>query len=317
MESPQPGCSEMLSGTCASAPRRTPIFARSGRTVAVALVGFTALLAGCGGSTKQSVQPKTLEAAIAAQQEKQDRGQAGDFAGEWLLFTKKVRDRLSQADYVTYAKACYTTSNPVKVTGGRMEGDDKAIVRLESQGTQVIRTMTYEDGQWVQEPLDNWYEKPVSELIAECGSGSATTASKTPKQEPAKEPIQETEQFQKLYDAADAAYGPCKDKALGSLVPECRAAITATVEKLRDLKASLPVEYAETTSETQKQIDQLQGMLDCRGLRSDTNPGGCPIYLISGQLLQVAAAWGGRDSLIWPQCDGLIWPRLVGGGVLL
>lgn len=261
------------------------------RATTAAFVGSTVLLAGCGGSPEQSGQPKTLDAAIAAQQEKQDRGQAGDFAGEWLLFAKKVRDRLSQDDYVKYAKACYTTNNPVKVTGGRMEGDDKAIVRLELPGSQVTRTMTYEDGKWVQEPLDNWYEKPVSELIAECGSARPPAVPEVPNQEPAKEPFRNSEEFKKSYDEAEAAYAPCKDQALGSVLPECRSAIATTLEKLRDLKARLPAEYTETTSETQKQIDELQGLLDCRGLRSDTAPNGCPLWQISGQLLPIGFAW--------------------------
>jgi hypothetical protein len=45
---------------------------------------------------------EALAAATAAEQEKMDRRAARDFAGEWLLFTKVLRDGISQDDFVHY-----------------------------------------------------------------------------------------------------------------------------------------------------------------------------------------------------------------------
>src|SRR4051812_26355553 len=111
---------------------------------AATILAFAVLVTGCNSSSP-SAQPKTLDAATAAAQEKYDRGSAGDFAGEWLLFSKQVRDRLSQADYIRYANACYAKNgSKVEVKGVRMEGTDKAIVRLELGATMDSRTMIYE-----------------------------------------------------------------------------------------------------------------------------------------------------------------------------
>ena len=172
-----------------------------------------------------------------------------------------------------------------------MKGEDKAIVRLELPGSAVIRTMTFEDGQWVQEPLDDWYEKPVSELIAECQSGTAPVVSEASKQNLANEPFRDSAEFEKYYDEPQAAYEPCKNGVLGSADPDCRSAITATIKKLRDLEERLPADYTGTRSATQKQIDELQGFLDCRGVQSSNDPDGCPLWLKSGQLLPIGFAW--------------------------
>lgn len=256
---------------------------------AAAIVVASAVpLAGCS-SAPTNGQSRTLEAAVAAEQEKQDRGQAGDFAGEWLLFSKKVRDELSQADYVAYAKVCYTTSNPVKVTGGRMGGDDKAIVRLELQGHQVTRTMVYEDGQWVQEPLDNWYEKPLTQLIEECRStpnkpakASGANDSSAPPTAPL-ELFQTRAEFDQVLDEAEKTLAPCTNLP-PSMCPA--SSIDDTVAKLRVLNSRLPDEYAETRIETQKQIEMLQ-----RCSKELAGADDCPLIIIGAQLLDIAASW--------------------------
>lgn len=61
--------------------------------------------------------PKTLEAATAAAQESADRQASGDFAGVWLMMSKQVRDKISQADFVTLQNACPKAGLPIHVTG--------------------------------------------------------------------------------------------------------------------------------------------------------------------------------------------------------
>jgi hypothetical protein len=100
------------------------------------------------------VQPQNLDAAIAAAQEKADRHSAGDFAGEWLLFTKDLRDRLPQQEFVEYSEACSKTGLSIKVTGGRMDGSDRAIVRQELFGVVKPAAMAYEEGGWYKVPDD-------------------------------------------------------------------------------------------------------------------------------------------------------------------
>jgi hypothetical protein len=53
-----------------------------------------------------SAEPKDLAAAKAAAQEKSDRHSSGDFAGEWLLFTKDLRDHIMQQDFVQWSQTC-------------------------------------------------------------------------------------------------------------------------------------------------------------------------------------------------------------------
>jgi hypothetical protein len=123
-------------------------------------------------------QPKTLEAAVAASQEKNDRFVSGDFAGEWLLFSKQVRDAVSQADYVRYSQRCDDGSISATTTGVRMEGTDKAIVRIEAFGVKDSRTMVYEDGQWVQAPTEKMAQKlgkPVDQWACPGSSAPTTT----------------------------------------------------------------------------------------------------------------------------------------------
>lgn len=267
---------------------RGAVMGRRISKAATIVVMIAALLAGCS-SAPTSGQPRTLEAAVAAEQEKQDRGQAGDFAGEWLLFSKVVREELSQADYVAYAKACYTTSNSVKVTGGRMDGDDKAIVRLELQGDQVTRTMVYEDGRWVQEPLDNWYKKPLTQLTEECRSTPNEPAKEDGATDPSAPPTGPLEQFQnsaefeQVYGEANKALAPCTNRP-PSICPT--DSINDTLAKLRVLDSRLPDDYAEARTETQKQIELLQ-----RCSKEPVGTDDCPLIIIGAQLFDIAASW--------------------------
>lgn len=137
-----------------------------GRLNAIAFTaGFALAISGCTGTgpgsdpngvelpkTTAIAAPKTLEAATAAAQEKNDRHSSGDFAGEWYLFTNQLRDALTQDSFVEYSKTCAKIGPLVKATGVRMESDDSAIVRLEVFGIMQSRTMVYEENAWYMAP---------------------------------------------------------------------------------------------------------------------------------------------------------------------
>jgi hypothetical protein len=124
--------------------------------------------------TQAPVEPKTLEAATAAAQEAANRYTSGDYAGAWQMKSKQFQNNVSEADYVTYNNTCTRTNpvsgTPITVTGIRMDGNDKALVRWEIRGHQQSNAMLYEDGKWVDAPTDFWAEnfgKPVEQVIAE------------------------------------------------------------------------------------------------------------------------------------------------------
>jgi hypothetical protein len=118
------------------------------------------------------VQPKTLEAATAAVQEWADRRSSEDYAGAWQLFNKQVQDGMTEADYVTLSATCTSalTKYPETAKGVRMDGPDKAFVRLEALGFKISVDVLYEDGQWVLAPEPEFAKdlnKPIQQLIAE------------------------------------------------------------------------------------------------------------------------------------------------------
>jgi hypothetical protein len=77
-------------------------------------------------------QPKTLEAATAASQEDANRFSSGDYAGDWEMGAKQVHDGISKADYITLHETCKGDPGlPITVTGVRLDGTDKAVVRWE------------------------------------------------------------------------------------------------------------------------------------------------------------------------------------------
>ncbi|OBG73493.1 hypothetical protein [Mycobacterium sp. E3305] len=108
-----------------------------------------------GSEPHGGVVRKDLAAATAAAQEKTDRHTSGDFAGEWLLYTKRLRDGIAQQDFVRYSEACSPTGLKLKAIGVRMDGADHAIVRIEVLGAATKAfTWAYEDGAWYQVPDD-------------------------------------------------------------------------------------------------------------------------------------------------------------------
>ncbi|MCV7430842.1 hypothetical protein [Mycolicibacterium bacteremicum] len=119
----------------------------------------------------ESGDPQTLEAATAVAQEWSDRRQAGDYAGVWLMFTEQIRDGISQNDYVVLSETCQSSIQmmPVTVSGVRMEGSNRAVVRLKALGFLVQFDMAYEDGKWAVPPDPEFAAelgKPVSQIIA-------------------------------------------------------------------------------------------------------------------------------------------------------
>lgn len=162
------------------------------RTTVVAVV-FAFALSGCGSSANVPVnspgtsaahqpsdsatreaeaQPKTLEAAVASEQENADRYSSGDYAGQWLLYSRALRDAISQDDYAAFAERCVKeTQRPEGLTftveGVRMNGDTEAIVRIGLLDiAKQSRTMVYEGGAWLREPTDELaanFGKPVPE----------------------------------------------------------------------------------------------------------------------------------------------------------
>lgn len=108
---------------------------------------------------------------MAAEQENADRYSSGDYAGQWLLYSRALRDAISQDDYEAYAKRCLAETNrpeglPFQVEGVRMDSEDKAVVRIGLLGIKKSRTMVYEDGVWLQEPTEQLvanFGKPVAD----------------------------------------------------------------------------------------------------------------------------------------------------------
>jgi len=150
------------------------------------------LLSGCGLKLPDQINlptqltggdPQTLEAATAAAQEIADRQTSGDFAGVWQLMSKRVRDNMSETDFVTFSQICKPTGFPIKVTSVRMEGSDWAIVRMGLEGIRFgreSRTMVYEDGKWVLAPSGDFASeigKPVNQMVAmELAAGRCSRA---------------------------------------------------------------------------------------------------------------------------------------------
>ncbi|MCV7329605.1 hypothetical protein H7J81_05790 [Mycobacterium cookii] len=142
----------LIAGACHSAPR--PI------TPAPSTPSATSASAGA---------PKDLAAATAAAQEKADRHTSGDFAGEWLLFTKDLRDNISQQSFVEFSQKCSPTGLTMKASGGRMDSPERAVIHFDTMGVTHAVTMIYEYGGWYKEPdefLQANFGKNGDELIA-------------------------------------------------------------------------------------------------------------------------------------------------------
>jgi hypothetical protein len=105
-------------------------------------------------SSSATAQPKTLEAAVAAEQELSDRFASGDFAGAWMLYDKETRTNFPRDAFVALNKACSPNNGmKINVKGTRLE-TTTAVVRLELMGVTQSRTMVYEDGAWYQQAGD-------------------------------------------------------------------------------------------------------------------------------------------------------------------
>jgi hypothetical protein len=113
--------------------------------------------------------PKDLAAAPAAAQLKVDRHASGDFAGEWLLFTKDLRDNITQQAFVEFSQKCSATGLVMKSAGGRMDSPERAVIHFDTMGVTHAVTMIYEYGGWFKEPdefLQANFGKTGDELIA-------------------------------------------------------------------------------------------------------------------------------------------------------
>ena len=129
----------------------------------------TSLPVNAGAAPHGRLQPEDLAAATVASQEKADRHASGDFAGEWLLYVRNLREGITQQDFVHYSQVCSRTGLKLKATGVRMDGNDRAIVRLELLGGTRAYTWAYEDGAWYQMPddfLSSNFGKSGDQLIA-------------------------------------------------------------------------------------------------------------------------------------------------------
>ena len=79
---------------------------------------------------------------------------------------------MSEADYVTLSETCTSalTKYPETAKGVRMDGPDKAVVRLEALGFKISADVLYEDGKWVLAPEPEFAKdlgKPIQQIIAE------------------------------------------------------------------------------------------------------------------------------------------------------
>ena len=120
-------------------------------------------------ATASAGAPKDLAAATAAAQLKADRHASGDFAGEWLLFTKDLRDNITQQAFVEFSQKCSATGLVMKSAGGRMDSPERAVIHFETMGVTHAVTMIYEYGAWYKEPdefLQANFGKNGNELIA-------------------------------------------------------------------------------------------------------------------------------------------------------
>ncbi len=143
----------MLALTACSGPATTTTTPTSSTISAPASPAPSA--SSTASSASSSGDPRTLDAAVASAQENADRFSSGDYAGSWELLTPSFQKLISQDDYVKVATACSGGADgsgmPIQVTGVRMSGEDKAIVRLELLGVKESRTMLYVNGRWLQD----------------------------------------------------------------------------------------------------------------------------------------------------------------------
>lgn len=129
-------------------------------------------------AARSTEQPRTLEAARNASQVGWDRFTANDYAGTYDTYGTAVHSRISRADYATLFRACNEalgTANRAAVTveDPRWEAEpgDDVLVTIRHPLTTATRTMTYEDGRWVQRPQPETLE--VIETFRKSGQRTA------------------------------------------------------------------------------------------------------------------------------------------------
>jgi hypothetical protein len=123
-----------------------------------------------GPVTSQPDVPETLAAATAAAQANLDLFTAGDFAGVWEQMEQKVRNGITQSDFVTFYQACKTPGPKVAVTGMTLQSNDAAVVLVKVHGVERSRIMVYEDGRWNMQATAAFAERlgePVQQIIAQ------------------------------------------------------------------------------------------------------------------------------------------------------
>jgi hypothetical protein len=118
----------------------------------LAVASCVVLLSAACHSSAPAGAPKDLAAATAAAQLKADRHATGDFAGEWTLFTKDLRDNIAQKAFVEFSQKCSPTGLVMKAAGGRMDSPERAVIHFETTGVTHAVTMIYEYGGWYKEP---------------------------------------------------------------------------------------------------------------------------------------------------------------------
>lgn len=135
----------------------------------LAVLACAAIFLAACHSSGPPVAPKDLAAATAAAQLKADRHASGDFAGEWLLFTKDLRDNITQQSFVQFSEKCSPKGLVMKASGGRMDSPERAVIQFETSGVIHTMTMIYEYGGWYKEPdefLQANFGKTGADLIA-------------------------------------------------------------------------------------------------------------------------------------------------------
>jgi hypothetical protein len=145
------------------------------RRLLIALPISALFLAACssdepsdGASGTDDAQPRSVAAAEKVAQEQADRYAAGDFGGAWDLWAEDAQDTISREDYIELGEACLGAGVKIEVTDARLEGDDRAVVRLGVGRFQQAYTVLYEDGAWRWVPTDEAledYDGDVDRLI--------------------------------------------------------------------------------------------------------------------------------------------------------
>ena len=132
----------------------------------------TSATSSTASSTSPAADDRNLESATKVGQEFVDRFTSGDFGGAWDLMSADGQAIVSREDSIKLDAECQGEGGsgmPIKVVGVRMDGEDKALVRLELMGVKSSRTMVYEDG-WRMTPSPAYAAqkgKPWKDILAE------------------------------------------------------------------------------------------------------------------------------------------------------